>query len=106
VRGVTLITAITWVRDFVRLGLDVVETRLPFRIRTFARTSPNERTPIFFVELVNQTKDMPLFVHGVRIHYGNKFYNHFFVLLPKQTVAITPKAKQEYFLSYACCQLQ
>ena len=97
----TLIAAITWIKDFVRLGLDVVEARLPFRIRTFARLAPNERTPTFFVELVNQTKDMPLFVHHVRIHYGNRFYSHFFVLVPKQTVEIAPKSKQEFFLSYS-----
>jgi hypothetical protein len=97
----SLIAAMAWVKDFVRLGLDVVEARLPFRIRTFARAGPNDRTPIFFVSLVNRTKDMPLFVHSVRIHYGNKFYSHFFVLLPKTMVEIAPKAKREFFLSYA-----
>lgn len=94
---------LAWVKDFVRLGLDVLEARIPFRINTYTFTGaePRNATPVFFVSLVNQTKDTPLFVHAVRIHYGNRFYNYCFVLLPWKTVEIAPKAKFDFFLSYA-----
>ena len=95
------ILPINWIKDFVRLGLDVLEARIPFRINTFARAEPSGTTPVFFISLVNQTKDTPLFVHSVRIHYGNKFYNYSFVLLPRKTVEIAPKAKFDFYLSYA-----
>jgi hypothetical protein len=94
---------IAWIKDFVRLGLDVLEARIPFRINifTFTNAKPSNATPVFFVSLINQTKDTPLFVHSVRIHYGSKFYNYSFTLLPWKTVEITPKSKFDFFLSYA-----
>ena len=95
------ILPINWIKDFVRLGLDVLETRIPFCINTSARAEPSGTTPVFFISLVNQTKDTSLFVHSVRIHYGNKFYNYSFVLLPRKTIEIAPKSKSDFYLSYA-----
>jgi hypothetical protein len=94
-----LILILTWIKDFVRLGLDILETRIPFRIHTFARSEPSDTTPVFFVSLINQTKDTPLFVHSVRAHYGNRYYSYAFVLMPWKTIEIPPKSKFDFFLS-------
>jgi hypothetical protein len=92
--------ALSWVKDFTRLGLDILEARLPFRIHTFSKSEPSGSPPIFYVSLTNHTKDTPLFVHAVSIRYGNKFYNHGFILMPWKTVEILPKAKFDFFLSH------
>ena len=89
-----------WIKDFVRPGLDVAEAGLPFRIQTGTKTGSDGRVPVFFVALSNHTKNKPLFVHRVRVHYGNQYCNHAFVLLPQTTVEIVPRAKREFCLSF------
>ncbi len=64
-------------------------------------TDPSHRGHIFRVTLINQTKNLPLFVREVRIHYGCRFYSHAFVLLPWKTVEIAPKSPYDFFLSSA-----
>jgi hypothetical protein len=96
-----IIAAWNWIREFVGFWLPIVEQRFPFRIQTAGVTDPNHRGRIFRVTLINQTKDLPLSIRQVRIHYGSPFYSHAFVLLPWQTVNITPKAHYDFFLSSA-----
>jgi len=82
------------------MGLDRVEARLPFRINTFGKAEPSGSPPMFYVSLVNHTKTIPLFIHSVSIRYGNRFYNHGFVLMPWKTIEIAPKSKFDFFLSH------
>ena len=85
---------IAWVKDFVRVGLDVVETRLPFKIATGVSDMPRSIT----VSLINTTKDMPLYVHRVAFCYGSPSYNNGFILEPKETVSIAPKSRHIFSL--------
>ena len=87
-------------RDLIRLSLDVAEARLPFRISTTVNEGTDEGAPVFFVTLVNRTKAKALFVHRVRIHYGNRFSGRAFVLMPRSTVEIHPRSEHDFHLSF------
>jgi hypothetical protein len=91
---------LTWIKDFLKFGFGVMEARCPFRIRIFVRKPPDQELPVFYVELINKTKDRPLFVHAVRVHFGNWIYNNSFVLAPQKTIEIVPGANYEFFISY------
>jgi hypothetical protein len=95
------INPLSWIREFVGFWLGIVEQRFPFRIQTSGVTDPSHRGHIFRVTLINQTKDLPLSIREVRIHYGCKFYSHAFILLPWQTVPLSPKSPYDFFLSSA-----
>jgi hypothetical protein len=92
---------ISWIKGFVGIWLPVIEQRFPFRIQTSGVTDPNHRGHIFCITLINQTKDFPLWIREVRIHYGCKSYNHAFILLPWNPVQIAPKSHYPFFLSSA-----
>ena len=94
-----IITAWNWIREFVGFWLPIVEQRFPFRVEMSGVTDLANRGHIFQVTLINQTKDLPLSIREVRIHYGCPAYSHAFVLLPWQTVSISPKAHHPFFLS-------
>ena len=81
--------------------LDILKVRTPFGMRLTILAKGEQVTPQFNVSLVNRTKDLPLFVHSLRVHYGNKFYNHAFVLHPSSTVTIAPKDSKTFELLYA-----
>jgi hypothetical protein len=89
-----------WLKDILGLGWNFMEARTPFRIRIFVRKPPDQNLSVFHVELMNKTKDRPLFVHAVRVHFGSWIYNNSFVLAPQKTVEIVPGAHYEFFISY------
>jgi hypothetical protein len=95
-----LFGAIGFLKDFVRLVLDLVEARVPFRIETSVGGCP--AAPI--ITLTNQTKDMPLHVHKVRIHFGMRNYSWAFVLPPHGSHYIAPRNKLNYAISYEASQ--
>ena len=92
---------LAWIREFVGFCLPLVEQRFPFRVQASGVTDPSHRGHIFRVRLINQTKDMPLSIREVRIHYGCPFYTYAFVLLPWEPVRIPPKEHHDFFLSSA-----
>lgn len=98
-----IIAAWNWIREFVGFWLPIVEQRFPFRIEMSGVTDPSNRGHIFRVTLINQTKDLPLSIRAVRIHYGCPAYSHTFVLLPWQTVSISPKAHHPFFCLRDVC---
>lgn len=59
----------------------------------------------FYVEVCNQTKDVPLIVHDVRVHYGSANYSHFFRLLPVESVTIPPKERFRFVLGYQLSEI-
>ena len=72
----------------------IVSERMPFRATMQVEGVPHR----IIVSLINHTKDTPLFVHAVRIHFGTRFYNHFFHLSPCETVEIVSRAKHTFTL--------
>ena len=91
-----MIAGVAWIRDFVRLGLDVVEARIPFRLETGRSGDP----ATIYVHVTNHTKDMPLFVRKVRIHFGQPDYTYGFILEPSSTQQIAPRDRKEFQISY------
>ena len=89
-----------WFQSSFRFIIDRWQGRFPFLVRISIQRTLNDRTHVFYVEIINRTKNRPLYVHGVRVHYGNRYYNHSFVLLPKTTADIKPGASHEFHLSY------
>lgn len=87
-------------KELLRLGLDAAEARLPFRLKLAVREHVEDRSPMLVVALQNHTRDELLVVREVRIHYGNKFCDHAFVLQPAERVEVPEGATQEFQLSF------
>lgn len=89
-----------WFKSLFRAVWDTWQGRNPIRVHLFIRKTSADRSHVFHVEIINHTKDRPVYVHAVRVHYGDWFYKHGFILLPKNTVEIKPAAKSNFFISY------
>src|ERR1035441_1224560 len=88
---------ISWIKDFISLGLDVVGARFPFRLETGVNGDP----ATIYVFVTNHTKDMPLFIRQIRIHFGHPDFTHSFILSPSDTQEIALRASREFIVSYA-----
>jgi hypothetical protein len=90
------------VKQLLRLGLDAAEARLPFRLKIGMREdeTEDEPLPLFFAALLNTSRDKPLLVREVRIHYGNNHSRHAFVLQPDDEIELAPAGGQEFHLSF------
>ena len=88
--------------DLYRMGLDAIEARLPFRIATSIRDDP----PTIYVSVTGQTKDMPLFVHAVRIHFGRPDYTYSFLLAPIGKQKIEPRDTKDFFIPFGNTTVQ
>ncbi len=93
---------LSFIKDFVQLGLDVVEARLPFRIVTGVTGIQST----VFVTIINHTKNMPLHVHSVRIHHGLSTFNYSFVLAPTESVEISPRNRKEFSIPFVGTTVQ
>lgn len=56
--------------------------------------------PMVSLTVWNQTATLAVFVHAIRVHYGNKWFSRALTLTPFTTVSLAPKAKAEWVLSY------
>lgn len=75
---------------------DFLRQRTPFRIK--AQVS---RLPLtIVVSVINRTKDFPLHVHAVRIHFGMARYSSYFQLTPYESIQIQPRARAEFDLPF------
>ncbi len=92
-----MIAGLAWIKDFIRLGLDLVEARIPFRLETGVNGDP----ATVYVAVTNHTKDMPLFIRQVRIHFGHPDVTYSFILAPSETQQIKPRDRAEFVISYA-----
>jgi hypothetical protein len=72
------------------------QTRTPL----LAQVSIDRRPPTILVTVVNKTKNLPLHVHGVRVHLGLKRYSYFFDLVTDGTATIPPKDKRDFHLPF------
>jgi hypothetical protein len=59
-------------KDIYDVGLDAIETRMPFNIGIGIREEP----PMPCVSITNRTRKSPLFIHAVRIHHGRADYSY------------------------------
>lgn len=91
-----MVAGIAWIKDFVRLGLDVIEARIPFRLETGINGDP----ATVYVFVTNHTKDMPLFIRQVRIHFGHPHFTHSFILEPTEAQQISPKDSREFVVAF------
>ena len=93
-------STVEWMKDFIRLGLGISEAGLPFRIETGIRPGAGDRAPAFFITIFNHSKDLPLLVRGVRVHFGNQHCDHAFALLSQKTVELLPRTSREFHLLF------
>ena len=84
------------------MGLDAIEARLPFRITISIRDDP----PTIYVSVTGHTKDMPLFVQAVRIHFGRPDYTYSFLLAPLGEQKIEPRATKDFFIPFTATTIQ
>jgi hypothetical protein len=85
------------VYDFYRMGLDAIEARIPFRLEHGVCSDP----ATIYIRIINHTKDTPLFVHQVRIHFGQPDYTYSFILEPSATQEIKPRDRKDFTIAYA-----
>src|SRR4051812_21916465 len=83
--------------DFYKPARDFLSERYTLKIDLGIEDTDRLR---FYLELTNKTRDVPLIVHEVRIHYGSTKYSHYFRLSPFEDVVITPKARSRFTLGY------
>lgn len=72
--------------------------RYPIRLKTSAKFTPFLTVEI---DITNQTATLPTIIHQVRIHFGSKFLNRAFALVPHGHVHLGPKSRGIWFLSWA-----
>ena len=83
--------------DFYHIIRDFLTERYTLRLSLGIQDADQ---PKLFVEIFNQTKDVPLVVRQVRVHYGNNHYSHYFRLIPHEGITIPPKHNGRFVLSY------
>lgn len=91
------------IKELFDLAKQFVEGRRPLYLKTIIY---GDSPPVFVLRITNTTKDMPVYIHCVRIHYGHKDYNHSFLLSPNEKAEIIPKDTKEYQLGYGDCRIQ
>lgn len=74
----------------------VIDNRTPFIIQL----SVDGIKPSVVITLTNKTANLPIHVHEVRVHYGNKAFSRALRLFPFETVSLTPKTKCEWSICY------
>jgi hypothetical protein len=82
-------------KDIYDVGLDAIETRMPFNIGIGIREEP----PMPCVSITNRTRKSPLFIHAVRIHHGQADYSYSFSLEPFGKQQIEAKDTKDFYLS-------
>jgi len=87
----------TMLYDFYKMGLDALEARFTFRLNIGVCGDP----ATIFVDVTNRTKDTPLCIHQVRIHFGQPDYTYGFVLEPAAEQQIEPGTHKEFTISFA-----
>jgi hypothetical protein len=83
--------------DFYRLSKDLGFNRYPIKVTISSTgiTSPEAR-----ITIINQTPEIDVQVHQVRMHFGHKTFNRAFILTPNQKVTVTKKDKAFWHLTY------
>jgi hypothetical protein len=76
---------------------DLLLNRYAIKVGIYAETT---EMPKVCVEIVNQTPNTPVYVHSVRIHFGNKDFSRSFVLSPYGDFTVSPKSKACWKLHY------
>jgi hypothetical protein len=97
--GITaiIIAVATRIKDLVRPALDFMEVWIPFRLEIGVSGDP----ATVYVFVTNYTKDRPLFIRQVRIHFGQPHFTHSLILEPRDTQQIAPRASREFIVSCA-----
>src|SRR6185312_13461263 len=83
--------------DFYRMGLEALEARAPFRLITGVNGDP----ATVFVTVINHTKGSSLFIHAIRIHFGQPDYTYSFLLEPLGSQKIEARNRMEFSISFA-----
>jgi hypothetical protein len=89
----------TWLSSLanaLKSGLEFIQQRTPFRIKAHVGRAPLT----IVVSIINRTKDFPLHVHAVRVHFGMARYSSYFQLAPYDSVQIPPRGRTEFFLPF------
>ena len=91
------------VTEIIDLAEKLIEKRKPLQVRSlFEGTTP----PIFLVVITNISREEPVVIKEVRVHFGMPEYNYAFVLTPCNPTAIQPKHDQTFHRSYDGCVVQ
>ena len=101
-----MLNFLPYIKDFVQIGLDVLQTRIPFRINAGVHNDHVTGNSTVYVTIINRTKDNPLYVHSVRIHFGQPDYTYSFVLSPYGTQKIEPRNKRDFAIAYVNAKVQ
>jgi hypothetical protein len=83
--------------DFYKMGLDALSARFTFRLDIGVCGDP----ATIFVGVTNRTKDTPLLIRQVRIHFGHPHLTNAFILEPSETQQIAPSARMEFVIPFS-----
>ena len=73
------------------------ENRTPIRLKPYVDSHP---VPTVAITVTNISPTISVFVHGIRVHFGNEVFSRAFKLHPSSTVSLAPKARKTWVLSY------
>ena len=76
---------------------DFVFNRYPIKVRL---SVTGVDLPMVAVNIVNQTPTLIVYIHAIRVHYGDKWCSRALTLFPAEQITLKPKEKAEWVLPY------
>jgi hypothetical protein len=89
--------AFTMLYDLYKMGLDALSARFTFRLDIGVSGDP----ATIFVGATNRTKDTPLVIREVRIHFGHPDLTNAFILKPYEAQQIKPGERREFSIPFS-----
>jgi hypothetical protein len=83
--------------DLYELAKDLAFNRYPIKVRI---SVVGVDVPTVQVAITNETPSTDVYIHVVRVHYGNKIFSRAFTLLPAEKIFIKAKDRAEWALSF------